>query len=146
MLYKLCQPSQSSCLSRCFVDLLGRRNHRCADFSSYAEAGGSLLNTSQLVLCMKKKNMSSSISTEHSCKFTVRGDLHENQPEVTEEFDMLLLSGHKNHRQLIQTLNMHLHKHSTCSASRDHGIPPSFHFQTSACPFLLVLGMTVIQN
>lgn len=145
MLYKLCQPSQSSCLSRCFVDLLGRRNHRCRFLficrgwwkpSEHFTAGS----------LYEEKNMSSSISTEHSCKFTARGDLHENQPEVTEEFDMLLLSGHKNHRQLIQTLNMHLHKHSTCSASRDHGIPSSFHFQTSARPFLLVLGMTVIQN
>lgn len=95
MLYRLNQPSQSSCLSRCFADLLGRRNHRCRYLFIHK---GWWKPSEHLTVgsLYEEKNMSSSISSERSCKFT-RGDLHAGQPEGTEECDVLLLSDHKNH-------------------------------------------------
>lgn len=100
---------------------------------SYTKAGRSPPNINNWFTELERKqNIKSSISTECICEFTARGECFM-QSEVTEDFDGLLLSGQRkhpeeNHRQLIQTPNTQLHRHSTCSENKGHGIHPSFYF------------------
>lgn len=113
-------------------------NHRCRSFHTQ-RLGEALLQTLTVGSLHEKQTKRSSISTECIREFTARGECFM-QPKVTENFDVVLLSGQRkhleeNHRQLIQPPNTQLHRHSTCSASKGHGIHPSFHFQRSACSF-----------
>lgn len=131
------QPSQSSCLNRCLQMYWGAGT-RDADYFIHRCGGGKPSKYLTVVLCMTK-NTSWSISAECSSEFTTRKTvLHGGQSKVTEDVNVLLLGGHKNHpeknhSQLIQTPNAGLHRHSTGSPLaqqvKTFVFLPSFHLQ-----------------